>query len=441
MRKWIALLLALTLVCLSGCGANETGGETQSPVMETTVPVQTQIPDLQTVDLSVWVLAEDIWTDTAAMDAILEEFNAYYPNILVNLEYRSAEELNTAKPDMVLASAEQIAAWAAQADMTDLSDLWANGLQGDVYDVAEKVSQTEDGAYHTVPLCLIPYCMAVNTKMFSGADALNHLNTTNHTWNTASFLKAVQAVYDNGVDTAGTIYCKDQQADMQTRLLVENMYDGSFVEKKTGAYSVVEGNMGKALSALAAQEGIRFDGSSDGNAAREQFLAGETAFVLNWNAALQIKYADRDEILFMNYPSSDSIPETCTEVFGLGIFDNGDPVKVAASKTFVAYVSSNSDAVRATQNLPARHSQKDVYEGTKLETVMKELSKLVNYLTDKETSSRHWDSARDCWQEMLQSIGTAGEEWQSVLEETQKELNALFPELFPPETEVVDATE
>lgn len=442
MRKWIALLLALSLVCLCGCGTNQNEtAQTNPPAVQTEPPQQTEAPDLQMVGLSVWVVAEDIWADTGAMDAILEEFNAYYPNILVTVEHRSPEELNTAKPDLVLANAEQIAEWYAEGGMAELSDLWANGLKGDVYEAAQEVSCTEAGAYHTVPLCLIPYCMAVNTDMFSDADAMNLLNTANHTWNTGSFLKAVQAVYDNGTDTVGTVYCKDMQEDMQIRMLAESMYGGSFVEKKTGAYSVSEGNMGKALSALAAQEGIVFDKSSDADAAREQFLAGETAFVLNWNGALQVKYADRGEILFMNYPSSASVPETSAEVYGLGIFDNGDPVKVAASKTFLAYVSNDPAAVRATRNLPARESYKDAFDGTDLEKTMDELAKLVNYLTDKETPSTHWDSARSHWLKMLQSMEAAGEEWQTVLDETQKNLNALFPELFPPETETTEPTE
>lgn len=452
MKKWIALLLSLTILCLCGCGNHQTEQEqtdppvvqTEPPVIQTedtvTEPDQTDAPAMEYVGLSLWVVSDSIWADQEAIANLLQTFNSYYPNIILEIQHKSPDELSGNKPDIVLADAEQIAQWNTQVGMEDLSDIWAAGLYDDVYEVARTYCAGEIG-YHTVPLCLIPYCMAVNTAVFESAEAMELLNTVNHTWNTTSFLKAVQQVYDNGVDTVGAIYCKEQQEDMLTRLFVSNLYDGEFLDKKTGTYNVSGDNMGKAMSALARQEGIAFDAALDAENAREQFLRGETAFVLNWNASLQVQHMANDDILFMHYPSADSRPETRTQVIGFGVFDNGDPVKVAASRTFVTYMCGNDAAVRATENIPARASLRDVYKGTGLEQVMNELNKLTDYLTGKEPSGELWESARREWIELLQNMDTAGENWEEVLEKSQSDLNRLFPELFPPETETTAPSE
>lgn len=442
MRKWIALLLALMMVCLCGCEDNNTHNEeTTAPPAATTAPVQTTAPEMEMVELQLWVVSAGIWAESEAVDALLTEFNAYYPNIAVQVAYKTAADLSSGKPDIILANAEQISQWNAQGGMADLSDLWANGLQYDAYETVGTACSNGDDSYHTVPMCVIPYCMAVNQSILEEAEVMDYLNTVNHTWNTTSFLKAVQSLSDSGMKTVGTIYCKDLQEDALTRLMVTNLYDGTFLEKKTGTYTVAEDNMLKALTALAEQDGIRFDSSADAQTARARFLKGESAFVLNWNSALQVENASNSDILFMHYPSSDSRPETWAEVHGFGIFDNGDAVKVAASKTFVAFMSGNAAAIQATRNLPARETQKDAFDGTELEKTMDELNKLLNYLVEKESAGQYWETARNEWVQMLQGIASGGENWMEAVENAQKDLNSLFPELFPEESETTAPTE
>lgn len=439
MRKWIALLLALTMLCLCGCSMKDDDSGKPTEPLQTTAPVETTQPDMQLVELTLRVAEEGMWADTQAVDALLAEFNAYYPNIIIHVEHGDLTVQNGINPDVVLANTARFAQmdWA----MEDLSDLWSNGLHGDVYESLENACKNTQGGFYAVPLAMNPYCMAVNVRMFEEAGALSYLNTVNHTWNTASFLKAVQAVYDYGTDTVGTIYCKDLQEDDLVRLLVTNLYDGNFVDRKTGAYNVSGGNMGRALTALAQQEGIRFDANTDAQGTRQAFLDGKTAFTLNWSAIEQAKNASNSNILFMHYPSSDSIPETWAEVYGLGVCNNGDPVKLAASRTFVAYMMGNADAVRATGCMSARASLKDIYAGTNLERTMSELNKLVSFLSHREPQGQYWDTARKEWVNLLQNIASSGENWQEALENGQKNLNSLFPELFPPETEASEPTE
>lgn len=441
MKRWISLLLALTTLCLCGCGMNNHDSGKPTEPVQTAAPTPTTQPDMQIVELTLRVAGDGMWADTQAVDALLAEFNAYYPNIIIHVEHGELLVLDGENPDIVLANIDQF----AQGDlplisMEDLSDLWSTGLHEDVYEPVETACAHPQGGFYAVPLALNPYCMAVSQKAFEDAEALTLLNTANHTWNTASFLKAVQAVYDYGTDTVGSIYCKDMREDDLVRLLVTNLYDGSFVDKKTGAYNVAQGEMGKALTALAQQAGIRFDAGLDAAGAREAFLNGKTAVLLNWSAADHMASSNED-ILFMHYPSADSRPETWAEVYGFGIFKGSDLTKVAASRTFVAFMMNNTDAVRATGLLAARDSLKDAYEGTALEQTAGELNKLLTYLTEEEPVGQYWDTARKEWVHLLQAIAASGENWQEALDNAQKNLNSLFPELFPPETEPTEPTE
>lgn len=433
MKKWTALLLAGLLVFLCGCDALFAPEQPSIPT-QTTAPATPTKPDFQQVDLTVWVLAEDVWADAETVDALLGEFNAYYPNIVAHVEHHREQDLATAKPDILLADAAFLGECYTQGSMADLAECWASGLEEDVYSVVAGACKGENGAYHTVPMGMNIACMAVNTAILSGAEAMEFLNTANHTWNTSSFLSAVQLVYENNLDTVGTIFCKDETREELVRLLVCNLYDGDFVENKTGAYTVSADKMNKALAALAEQPGIVLDPASGPEDALQAFLDGKTAFTVNWSSALQTAHAKNSEILFMNFPSADSRPETVAQTFGFGIFDNGDPVKLAAAKTFVAHMSSSAPAIQATRLLSVRASMEAVYEGTDQGKQMKELAKLIPYLKDPEPTSRNWDQARKIWLAMLQNMAKNPQDWKTAQENAQRDLNSLFPELFPPET-------
>ena len=72
---------------------------------------------------------------------------------------------------------------------------------------------------------------------------------------------------------------------------------------------------------------------------------------------------------------------------------------------------------------------------------MKDLSKMITYVKDKPATAAHWETARTKWNEMLRSLGAAGEEYQVVLDAAQQSFNSLFPEIYPPETEAPAETE
>lgn len=410
MKKWIAMLLALVTLLLCGCsgegGQEETTASVQAETtvpVETTLPQETEAPDMQIVELTAWVTSENIWADQDTLNAMMEEFNAYYPNIVVNVEHKTPDQIGEEKPDIVLGNTDDLALWAAEGGMADMSAIW-EGLQEDVYSTAEAVCGNEAG-YFTVPMCVVPYCMAINAQLFEQAQAMGLLNAANHTWSTSNFIQACENLYDTGMENALNIYCMDTEGDVYTRLLVENLYGAAYVNTINGSYTAETTQMSNALTALKKGLGIKFEPDMDAAASQEKFLNGESAMTLNWSSALQLQHIEEENIFFMLYPANGKT-KTYAEVYGLSVFDNGDATRLAASMTFVSHMSNSDAAVRATGQLPARKSAAEAYVGTELEEVMDDLSGLLNYMVAGETPGNCWEDARDQWVKMLQRVAS-----------------------------------
>lgn len=429
MKRWIAMLLILVTVLLCGCGGEigpeETTADLQDQTAapeETTVPRETEAPDLMLVELTAWVTSEDIWADQDALNAMLEEFNAYYPNIIVNVEHKTPDQIGVEKPDIILGNSDDLSRWAAGGGMADMSAIWED-LAEDIYSTAEAVCGDEEG-YFTVPMCVIPYCMAINTHFFEKAQAMSLLNAANHTWSTSNFLQACQNLCDAGLENALSIYCLNTEGDVYTRLLVENMYAAAYVNTINGSYNVDTAPMSNALNTLKNGQGIIVARDMDADTAQEKFLNGESAMTLNWSSALQLEHRENEDIFFMLYPTSGKA-RTYAEVYGLSVFDNGDATKLAASMTFVRHMSTSDAAVRATGQLPARKSAVGAYVGTELEEVMDDLSGLLNYMTEGEIPGQCWEDARKLWVKMLQDV-VDSEDVSLLLQDYQTELDSLL---------------
>lgn len=429
MKRWIAMLLALLTVLLCGCGAETDPVETTvklpeqtSAPVETTVPQETAAPDLMLVELTAWVTFEDIWADKDALKAMLEEFNAYYPNILVTVEHRTPDQVGGEKPDIILGNTDDLSRWAADGSLVDMTALWEN-LEGEIYATAEARCGEEEARF-AVPMCVIPYCMAINTSYFERAQAMSLLNMANHTWSTANFLQACENLSDAGLDEALNVYCRNTEDDVYTRLLVENLYGAAYVNTINGSYKVESAQMGNALKALQNGRGIAIAPDLDGADSLEKFLSGESAMTLNWSAALQLEHRENEDIFFMLYPANGKT-KTYVDVYGLGVFDNGDATKLAASMTFVSHVSKSDAAVRATGQLPARKSAKNAYAGTELDSVMDDLSGLLNYMVEGEIPGQRWEDGRKLWVKLLQDV-LVSEDINLLLQECQTELDILL---------------
>lgn len=227
--------------------------------------------------------------------------------------------------------------------MVDMSDIFTDDKTADISDTVKSACTSTDGKVYEYPLCSVAHCMAINRDMFEAADALQYLNEETNTWNsTEDFLKAVQAVYDNGQKTVGAVYCAGQGGDQGTRALVNNMYGGTYTNPAHTEYTVnSEANI-KALEALVAQDGINFDASIAGGDEIALFRQEQLAMAFCWNV-MQQNNADNAEagktnngstILPMLFPSDSSV-SLAGGIWGFGIFNNGDDNKIAAAKVSI----------------------------------------------------------------------------------------------------------
>lgn len=183
-----------------------------------------------------------------------------------------------------------MANWGAKGLMVDLSDLFETTAGGEIYENVVAACKSSDGAYYEYPLCMVAHCMAINKNVFEAADAMQYIDEETHTWTTENFFKAVQAVYDSGVENVGAVYCSGQGGDQGTRALINNLYGGTFTNAEHTAYTADSPENVKALEALYAQDGINFDASIAGGDEITLFRNGTLAMSFCWNAAQRGKY-------------------------------------------------------------------------------------------------------------------------------------------------------
>lgn len=437
MKKCIAMVLALVMV-LGLCACSVSNVETTKPAEnqsnnpEDSASSGENKPDEAPVEISLWTFPLGNWGDPATVDALLEDFNAAYPNIHVTVEYLTYtdgdDKVNAAieghaTPDMIFEGPERLVAnWGARGKMVDLSDLWTEETKADIEANSKAVADAckwSDGAYYEYPLCMTTHTMAVNKRIFEETGAIQYLDTENHTWTTENFLKAVQTVYDAGYETVGAIYCSGQGGDQGTRALINNLYGGAFTNDEFTAYTVNSPENIKAMETLRNLDGMVYDPAINGGEAITLFRNGTAAMCFCWNVAMQLDDTtskpgftnDGDEILYMAFPSEDGTPELCGGIWGFGVFDNGDAAKIEASKTFIKYMCDENptEAVKTSLNFPVKASVKDVYAGEDSELFMNEFSKVAPYMGGYYQIVPGWAEARTAWWQMLQNVGAGGD--------------------------------
>ena len=411
MKKWTILLLTLALL-LGGCAAD--------PV-PTTVPVQltepqptqstvTEDPGKFDVTLDLWVTEDSIWADEAAVAKLLEDFRVYYPNITVNVQHVSAAELGNDLPDLLLSDTDTLSSLAGKGELADLTELW-QGI-GDAYGNAETACGL-GGIYFALPLCQVVECMAINLEQFEDAGCMDLISSASHTWSSGAFLRAAENLSLAGVANPVSIYCKDTAGDAHTRLLVEMVSGGRFIRAQDGACLVDSQTMRQGLTSLSQAPGVVFRRDLDAAGALEEFLAGKSAMVLNWNSALQLEHHDDGNFFYMLCPGSQ--PRTYAKVYGLAVCATEDVRHYNASMTLAAFLRDNADAVRAAKQLPARKSGFDAYKETELESRMEDLSKLLSAVEKGELPGNERENVRTEWVKLLQKIA-AGEDLTLAIE-------------------------
>lgn len=447
-RKFMALTLSCVMVCtLAACGGKDAGADqtaaNPAPAEKTETPAET--PDAekpadtqasaeapsdaaQAADITLWTYPIGSWGDSATVDGLIANFNAVYPDIKVTVEYldytNGDDQINTAiegnqAPDIVLEGPERLVAnWGAKGLMVDLSDLWTDEAKSLIYDSVQSACRNNDGVFYEYPLCMTAHTMAINRDIFEAAGALEYLNEETGTWTTEDFQKAVQAVYDYGQSNVGAVYCSGQGGDQGTRALVNNLYGGTFTNAEHTEYTANRDENIKALELLKSMDGINFDASIAGGDEINMFCNGTFAMAFCWNVSQEKNNLENInfEVLPMAFPSEDGVPKLCGGIWGFGIFDNGDPAKIQAAKTFIDFMANDEkqvvESVKASNYWPVKDLG-NIYEGDEL---MTEYAKFVEYMGDYYQVVGGWAEARTAWWNMLQQIGS-GSEVKTAVEE------------------------
>ena len=430
MKKLLALLLALLmLLSLAGCGKQAQKDE-ESAVIE----------------LTLWTFPAGDWGDPAAVETLLTQFNSVYPDIHVTVqcldEATGDDKLSTAvdggvSPDILLAQPDRlIKAWGAEGMLADLSDMWDDADKQEVNAACQSVCFTRDGKCYAYPFAMNVQCMAINYDAFVTAGADQYIDLETRTWTTEQFTQAVKALQSKYGETVAAVYCSGQNGDQGTRALVTNLYGGQFAnDSYTGYVANSEANQ-QALTLLRDTKGIEFDDAINGQEEAALFYHESLKMSFCWSLAQQLaetvdepteeggepvvhpagKTVNGQTIEFMAFPTDPEIsqPRLQGDIWGFGVFDNGDQERIEAAKLLIRFFADGqgaSAAVKAAGCFPVR----DTVDGADLRNiwagsdVMTEYAKLTDFLSGYDALTPGWATARTEWWNMLQRVGNGGD--------------------------------
>ena len=428
MRKTSALLLALSMTLgLAACGGGTTTSE--PPAESKAAETDNGGAAAGATEITLWTYPIGNWGKEEAVKTLTDAFKED-TGITVKVEYLAYadgdDKVNSAitaksAPDLVMEGPERLVAnWGASGYMVDLSDMLTDTDRSEIQASVLDACTAADGSVYEYPLVMTAHCMAVNLNAFKEAGADQYLDLETHTWTTENFIKAVQALYDHYGETVGAVYCAGQGGDQGTRALVNNLYGGTFTDAEHTKYTWDDPLNVKALEQLKSMDGIAFDASLAGGDEITKFYQGVLKMAFCWNIAQQLnpnsadtgaeKTVTGDDIVFMSFPSETGESKLQGGIRGFGIFDNGDPAKIDAAKTFIEYMANSEhtvDAVKTANYFPVRSTAGGVDLTTMWadEPIMDQYQVLMPQLGDYYQVTKGWAQARTSWWNMLQKVG------------------------------------
>lgn len=429
MKKLLTFLLALTLVLsVTACGQDAAANDEEQSVIE----------------LTLWTYPIGDWADEAAVNNLLTQFNAVYPDIHVTVqcldEATGDDSLSTAvdggvAPDILLAQPDRLVkVWGAEGMLADLSDMWDDADKQEVNETCRSVCFTSDGKCYAYPFAMNVQCMAINYDAFVTAGADQYIDLESRTWTTEQFTQAVKALRDKYGEDVAAVYCSGQNGDQGTRALITNLYGGTFTNDAHTAYTVDSEPIQQALTLLRDTKGIEFDEAINGQEEATLFYHESLKMSFCWSLAQQTaetvdepteegaepvvheagKTVNGQTIEFMSFPSETGESRLEGDVWGFGVFDNGDQEKIDAAKLLIRYFADGqgtSAAVKAAGCFPVRAAVdganlSGIWSGS---DVMQEYAKLSDFFGSYPQLTPGWATARTEWWNLLQRIGNGGD--------------------------------
>ena len=429
MKKLLTFLLALTLVLsVTACGQDAAANDEEQSVIE----------------LTLWTYPIGDWADETAVNNLLTQFNAVYPDIHVTVqcldEATGDDSLSTAvdggvAPDILLAQPDRLVkVWGAEGMLADLSDMWDDADKQEVNETCRSVCFTSDGKCYAYPFAMNVQCMAINYDAFVTAGADQYIDLESRTWTTEQFTQAVKALRDKYGEDVAAVYCSGQNGDQGTRALITNLYGGTFTNDAHTAYTVDSEPIQQALTLLRDTKGIEFDEAINGQEEATLFYHESLKMSFCWSLAQQTaetvdepteegaepvvheagKTVNGQTIEFMSFPSETGESRLEGDVWGFGAFDNGDQEKLDAAKLLIRYFADGqgtSAAVKAAGCFPVRAAVdganlSGIWSGS---DVMQEYAKLTDFFGSYPQLTPGWATARTEWWNLLQRIGNGGD--------------------------------
>ena len=435
----LATAMALSLVACGGGDkpAASSGTPSQSSGGSQSEPVSSG----SATEITVWIYPVGGWQTESNVKPLIDQFTTD-TGIKVNLEWLAYtdgdDKVNTAisaknAPDLIMEGPERLVAnWGANGYMVDLSDMIDDTDRSEINAAALAACTSPDGKIYQYPMFITAHCMAVNLNAFKAAGADQYLDLTTHTWTTENFIKAVEALYAVKKDTVAAVYCKGQGGDQGTRALINNLYGGTFTNAEHTQYTWDDPNNIKALELLKNMPGIAFDASLEGGDELKLMYQEILDMAFCWNIAQQLdpaaaggdpgKTIGGQEIVCMNFPSPDGTPVLQGGIWGLGIFNNGDQVKIDAAKQFIKYMCDSEHTAEAAK-ISNFFSARTAAEGTDLTNIFADNAIMTDYnnvilpnLGDYYQITSGWAGARTEWWNMLQKVGKGEDITASVAE-------------------------